>query len=268
MTFLLQLLFAHILADFLFQADSLVIKKENKEFKGFVYHGLIVFITQVILTFNFFSLKTLVVLFLISLLHIVIDLGKVSLIDYYEKVLNRKYPGSFDFYTFLIDQLLHLVIIFIAFSSYVPVQNVIVSNLFYQILNTSAVSVFGQTISKRNSSIDLNNVLAVLAVYLFVCFGGAVLVQKFLGYLYRKKAAGFNADFKVGRYIGILERFIILTLVLNGSISSVAIVFTAKSIARHNELGDKQFAEYYLLGTLTSSIVAIVGGLLLNFYIR
>ncbi len=37
----------------------------------------------------------------------------------------------------------------------------------------------------------------------------------------------------------------------------------AKSIARYKQIeGDPQFAEYYLIGTLTSSTVAVLAGLL------
>lgn len=69
---------------------------------------------------------------------------------------------------------------------------------------------------------------------------------------------------KAGKYIGILERAIILTLVIHDSIGAVALVFTAKSIARFNELKDKDFAEYYIVGTLISLLIAIAGGLFLK----
>ena len=72
-----------------------------------------------------------------------------------------------------------------------------------------------------------------------------------------------NSSNAAGRYIGILERAIILTLVLKGLLSAVAFVLTAKSIARFNELKEKDFAEYYLIGTLASMLIAIIAGLVL-----
>ena len=41
--------------------------------------------------------------------------------------------------------------------------------------------------------------------------------------------------------------------------SSVGLVLTAKSIARYNKISeDKEFAEYYLLGTLLSTICVLM----------
>ncbi|RAK04157.1 hypothetical protein C8C77_13915 [Halanaerobium saccharolyticum] len=58
----------------------------------------------------------------------------------------------------------------------------------------------------------------------------------------------------MGKYIGIIERALILTLVTFGSTSSIAVIFTAKSIARFKKFADKKhfvewglFAVYLLL---------------------
>lgn len=55
-----------------------------------------------------------------------------------------------------------------------------------------------------------------------------------------------------GSIIGVLERFIIVLLSLLNLWSSIALVFTAKSIARFKQLEDKGFAQKYLIGTLLS----------------
>jgi hypothetical protein len=70
------------------------------------------------------------------------------------------------------------------------------------------------------------------------------------------------------RYIGIIERGLILTLVTFGSISSLALILTAKSLARFNKMNDKNFADYYLLGTLTSMSIALIGGLILKYLLN
>ena len=74
---------------------------------------------------------------------------------------------------------------------------------------------------------------------------------------------GPGKEVAVGKYIGILERILILTLTVTGNISAIGIVFAAKSIARFNELSKKQFAEYYLVGTLLSFLLALAGGMAL-----
>lgn len=64
-----------------------------------------------------------------------------------------------------------------------------------------------------------------------------------------------------GQLIGILERLLGLVLVLMGEWAALAVVLAAKSIARFEELRDRPFAEYYLVGTLASLLVAVLTGL-------
>ena len=64
---------------------------------------------------------------------------------------------------------------------------------------------------------------------------------------------------KVGRMIGTVERIIMLFFLLIRQYSSVGLVLTAKSIARYNKISeDKESAEYYLLGTLLSTICVLM----------
>lgn len=65
-------------------------------------------------------------------------------------------------------------------------------------------------------------------------------------------------DKKAGRYIGTLERIIMVIFISLEQYSAVGLVLTAKSIARYDRITKEQdFAEYYLLGTLLSTISAI-----------
>ena len=57
--------------------------------------------------------------------------------------------------------------------------------------------------------------------------------------------------------IGVLERIIILTLWLNGQLGAIGFVLAAKSLARFNQLSDRNFAEKYLVGTLLSVVIAL-----------
>lgn len=70
-----------------------------------------------------------------------------------------------------------------------------------------------------------------------------------------------------GRYIGVLERMLILTFVLLGQWAAIGFALTAKSVARFPQFKDGQdhFAEYFLAGTLASVSVAIGTGLLLRW---
>lgn len=55
---------------------------------------------------------------------------------------------------------------------------------------------------------------------------------------------------------------LVLALSMLGEYSAIAIVFTAKSIARFKEIEqNRDFAEVYLLGTLTSVTIALFSAL-------
>ncbi len=62
---------------------------------------------------------------------------------------------------------------------------------------------------------------------------------------------------RVGATIGVLERLLIVAFVLTNATAAVGFVVAAKTIARFKQLDDRQFAEYYLLGTLASVSVAL-----------
>ena len=62
---------------------------------------------------------------------------------------------------------------------------------------------------------------------------------------------------RVGATIGVLERLLIVALVMTNSAAAVGFVVAAKTLARFKQLDDRQFAEYYLLGTLASVSIAL-----------
>ena len=64
------------------------------------------------------------------------------------------------------------------------------------------------------------------------------------------------------RFIGTIERIIIFISI--GQYSAIGLVLTAKSIARYDRISkEKDFAEYYLLGTLISTVSVIVTAFLI-----
>ena len=67
---------------------------------------------------------------------------------------------------------------------------------------------------------------------------------------------------RVGRRIGTIERWLIVLLIVSENISSLGLIITAKSIVRFPQLSDKEFAEYYLFGTLLSVVLALLSGFL------
>ena len=62
-----------------------------------------------------------------------------------------------------------------------------------------------------------------------------------------------------GAIIGSLERLLMILLIFLDQFAAIGLVLTAKSIARYNKIAeDSSFAEYYLIGTLYSVLIAIL----------
>lgn len=104
-----------------------------------------------------------------------------------------------------------------------------------------------------------------LFVYLIVIFGGSYFVGHFLNpHKNPETDPGSTGLSGAGRKIGKVERAIILTLALLGEFGAISFVFVAKSMARFEQLKKRQFAEYYLLGTLLSILFALFVALILQ----
>lgn len=69
----------------------------------------------------------------------------------------------------------------------------------------------------------------------------------------------YNAnDDPRGRYIGILERILIVIFIVQNLFQGLALIIAMKTLTRFKQFEDKSFAEYYLIGTLLSLIIGIV----------
>ena len=67
-----------------------------------------------------------------------------------------------------------------------------------------------------------------------------------------------------GRLIGYIERLLVISLTIVGAYPSIAFIIAAKSIARFKQLDDRNWAEYFLLGTLSSIFLGLMLGLLVK----
>ena len=110
-------------------------------------------------------------------------------------------------------------------------------------------------------------VYLVLSAYVGVIFGGGYLVQK----VTRSFLARIEAEVKphkpglpeAGTYIGWVERFLVLTFVIAGFNEAIGFLLAVKALARFPEIKEDtkgSFGEYFLIGSLTSVGIALVGG--------
>ena len=245
-TSFLALYLAHLLTDFVFEPDRLVAGKRNSAALAYVEHGGIHLISAALLlglaspalarSLDFYG-----VIIGLTLVHLALDRGKLSLIR-----LTRKAEGSL---AFVAGQLMYVFAVCVAAGmiAKIPLRELIAGLAWVQF--------------------HAEGTLLLLVVYVGVIFGGGYFVRLVTRPLLRGDLglAGQTTEElqNAGMYIGWLERFLILTSILLQSPATVGLILTAKSIARYPEFKSKRFAEYFLIGTLLSISIGIVGGLIL-----
>ena len=232
------LLFVHILGDFYFQSQTTA-RKKVKKLKWVSYHCIIYGVNSFVLV------KLLVPNFSYSLLsvfiigHAVIDITKYYIVKKYLK------NNFYDKYVFIIDQIIHLLIL--VFISYYALKSgeVYKYNAFINdVLVTMEIPI--------ESLLSL--VLKLLLIHKPINIFIALIMND-----YKPEDKKKDDTIKAGRMIGTVERIIMLFFLSIKQYSSVGLVLTAKSIARYNKIAeDQKFAEYYLLGTLLSTICVLV----------
>jgi len=123
-----------------------------------------------------------------------------------------------------------------------------------------------QLVVPRAAGLSWGRVGLLATGYLYVCGRGRVLIRAVLEIptlqMRREEDRTAGAiDIARGRMIGGLERALALTLVLLGEFGAVGWIIAAKSLARFKALEDREFAEYFLIGTLASFLLAVLAGI-------
>ncbi|MFW6089305.1 MAG: DUF3307 domain-containing protein [Gemmatimonadota bacterium] len=225
------LIVGHVVADFLVQTrDDVEAKRRGR---GFFAHGAAVFFTHLVVLAPLISVEVAGAVLAATLAHVVIDWMK-----------SRLAPAGRELKPFALDQAAHVAVLIgawcvLARAGAIP---------GYRWLSSSEMGVYVG-----------GAVLA--AAFVFNASGGSVIVAGILNLLPRHDGEDGTAGYAgAGRMIGILERTLMLAMVLYGEWAAIALLITAKSIARFEEIKVRKFAEYYLIGTLASLLVALVVG--------
>lgn len=265
------LLLAHLVADFVLQTDGIATRKFGDgpdAWRALGVHVAVVaaLLVPVVLSFG---IQGFLYATVTAIGHFAIDRAKIVLTRRAEPVtagedataeeaatgptFDRQWtavPGAL----FVLDQLAHLALLAIAWalllSSAVP-------------LGFAAEA--GRALAGTDPAGFHRTILGgvVLASLLIVNVRAASLLVATLVRPPRGPAdATRPSAAKVGAVIGVLERLLICALVLAGAVASIALVIAAKTLARFKQLDDREFAEYYLLGTLASVTVAVSTSLL------
>jgi hypothetical protein len=112
------------------------------------------------------------------------------------------------------------------------------------------------------------HILAVAIVYIGAIFGGGHLIRYFTQGLASNLSGETGSETPeelkdAGMYVGWVERFLVITAIAVQAPALVGLILTGKSIARFPELKSAPFAEYFLIGTLMSISIAVIGGMIL-----
>lgn len=237
---LLLLFIAHLIGDFVFQTAKIATKKQNN-FSELLYHSLLYAITVGLFLGVSVNIYHAIIPFLIiSISHFIIDFTRIF--------IEKKAKQQHKLLLFFIDQIMHISIIilmYFVFNIYSDKDSIlesIIQNYGFQLVN---------------------NTIVYTLIYLIMLQPSAVVVKKVFFHISNEDInVNSNSQLSQTKYagylIGILERIIIATLVLQGEMSTIGFVLAAKSLARFKQLEDQDFAEKYLVGTLISVAISII----------
>lgn len=227
---------AHLLGDFYFQSKNMSINK-NKNILYLLSHSLIYTVTAFAVTAPLWSYPLIICNLIFSFVHFAIDLIKYIL----HKIKKSGFTDKFTAYVYIIDQALHILTI-VLIGYFFPLNE---NSVFYQILNINITGVYNVTVFRW------------MCLLLFIGKPANITFIKLFS-RYKPVRDEVESNNKTGAAIGILERIIMVAFMSIHQYSAIGLVLTAKSIARYKMISeDKEFGEYYLIGTLVSVLSAV-----------
>ncbi|MFS0777298.1 DUF3307 domain-containing protein [Neobacillus sp. 3P2-tot-E-2] len=280
---ILSLILVHLIADFYMQTDEMVVDK-MKNIKKHIGHHFLVNVLVLTVFYLSSSKEVSITSLIFSLLfivssHFMIDILKIRLLDTL-KISNEENLKRASF--FMIDQLIHLGIILLAGQFFLGIKLAGIhefflngkelgttnSVLFIFIIMILATSVSGHMIKILLGSLP-NQLLTFEGKYTFKnerqeaqyaknYTGNRALTEEYNYTIFSKH------DLSRGKLIGYIERLLVIMLTFYSAYPAIGFIVAAKSIARFKQMDDRNWAEYFLLGTLTSMFIGITLGILLR----
>ena len=230
----------HLLADFLFQTSAYS-EKKRKILKSLLLHCLIYFIVfEIVLLLILQFKKAILIGMIICISHLLINFIKNKL----EKIFPQR---RLQIWIFSINQLIHFALL-IGMYYIFNLENS-VTNLYINLQGYE----------------NFKTIILYISVFSIIFEPASVFIRKLFISISSKTYPKENLEeLKAGNIIGKLERIIIAILLLNNQFGLIGFVLTAKSIARFKQMEDKNFAEKYLIGTLTSFLIVLITVLILK----
>ncbi|KYP13145.1 DUF3307 domain-containing protein [Flavihumibacter sp. CACIAM 22H1] len=238
---LTKLILAHLITDFILQPKAWIADRKKKHFRstGLWLHVLLTaFVAWALTGWAYWDIALII---LVS--HLLID----GIKSYYKD----------DILSFLLDQSAHFA--------------VILSCWYIKFMDLATIL---QIWEKFNN----NTVLWIkITGFVLVTFPAGILIGTLtrkwrdkLDHQLRKSTPdsildeNLNSLANAGKWIGIIERIIVLSLLLNNQFQAIGLLIAAKGIIRFNEKERPEAkTEYLVIGTLLSMGVALLTGLVL-----
>lgn len=231
-----RLLIAHLAGDFIFQKKSWITHRAAFKWRsGFLYAnaGIVALLSWVLS--GYYTVWMIPVL--IFVVHACTDIAKSYAPD--------------NAVVFSIDQALHLAATAMAAWLYLDCFGTEIS--FGWLFNNLPVWTY-------------------IAAYLIVMWPMGIIIAILTRRWQAENETGDGLR-DAGRYIGMLERILILTFIFMNQFSAIGFLIAAKSVMRFGDIRDssnRKGAEYILIGTMISFATAIFTGILaqwlINFY--
>lgn len=223
--YLIKIIIAHLIGDFFLQPSSWVKDKEIKKLKsGKLYLHVLVHVVLIFVIF--FSFNVWKIALSIGVFHLIID----ALKSIFQTKKNARV-------LFFIDQVLHFTSI------------VLVWHIFYK--GYLDISFFNET-----------KIWILISGALFLTMPTSIIMKVIIAkWLPDNDDESPKSLQNAGKYIGILERVLILVFISTNHFEAVGFLLAAKSVFRFGDLKeahDLKLTEYVLIGTLLSFGIAIV----------
>ena len=254
------MLISHTLSDFIIQSSNIVDKTKLK-MSAYLSHGKWLIITSIpiLLFLNVNSWLDIIVRIMgIFVIHLSLDFGKEKLQRKFE---NHAKFNIINAFLFICNQIVNISFIALLTSNV---------NLEYNIFSRFLLDAL--LVRDGLTYVDLK----ILFVVLYVAFSGAYFIPLIFDIVYGKVSNygtllnsilkvgieedehSFIDEVKTGKWIGILERILILIFLFTNQLASIGVIIAVKSLARFKMMDNKIFAEYYLIGTLLSVVYTFI----------
>jgi hypothetical protein len=236
----LKIILAHLIGDFLLQPTHWVNHKNKYLLKSkFLYLHILI---HIVLLFLVLEAKHFDIIFIITSSHLLIDSIKLY--------IQKKYSDKERLWFFL-DQFFHIISII---SVGIVIKEVSLIQIKEFLLQTK--------------------VLIIMTGFVFISNPVGIMIGKLLSKwkdaLYNDEVNDIQSLAQAGKYIGWIERWLVIIFILLGRFEAIGFLITAKSVFRFSDIknaNSHKLTEYFLIGTLLSFFIAIVVGLILKYFI-